>query len=256
MKNSRNTCGFVLKIAEHGESDKLVTLYSRDVGRMTGIAKGARKSKQRFVNKLELFSSLKVLYRPPRVHGGLHVLDDAELLNARLPLRLEYRRYAVAIHLSELFLRFTRENDPDAHLYELLRWTLDLLSVDKAPLKIMVFSYLHLLAASGYRPELDRCGSCRHPITPGRTYTLIAASGSLLCDACQPPQRHVQHRLSVQTLHILTRAQTMNLERLGRLQLPRHAVIEAMNALHHYTLHLLQQDIHSWRINRLLLDER
>ncbi len=62
----QSTCAIVLKVAEHGEADKLVTCYSRELGRMTGLAKGAKRSSRRFVNKLEEFSLLQLFYRPPR----------------------------------------------------------------------------------------------------------------------------------------------------------------------------------------------
>ncbi|NOQ45602.1 MAG: DNA repair protein RecO, partial [Desulfobulbaceae bacterium] len=83
---SRRTRGIVLSVSAHGESDKLVTFYSPDLGRSTGIAKGAKRSKQRFVNKLEEFSLLQIMYRPSR-GSGLLFLSEAELDRAFLSLR-------------------------------------------------------------------------------------------------------------------------------------------------------------------------
>lgn len=251
--NTCSTCGFVVRIAEHSESDKLVTFYSPELGRITGIAKGAQSSKKRFVNKLEPFSHLRLLYRPPRDPAGLYFISEAELLCAHLPLRMDFRRYAAAMHLCELLLRFTRENDPDPRLYALLQWALTALCADKAPQKIMVFFHLRLLEAIGYRPELDQCGLCGQPVIPGHAYALAPGGGLLACNACNPLGSRVTPRLSVQTLRLLASAQSTALERLTRLQLSRQGVIEAMDALHYYTLHLLQQDIHSWTATRSLL---
>jgi DNA repair protein RecO (recombination protein O) len=242
----------VLKVAEHGESDKLITLYSLELGRVTGIAKGARKSQKRFVNKLEEFSLLRFFYRPPRGTAGLYFISEAELLCANLPLRLDYRRYAVAIHFCELLLRFTRENDPDSRLYRLLHWTLAALCVDKAPFNILVLAHLHLLCATGYRPVLDRCGACGQPITSRCRYILIPMNGSLVCTACDPLPSDPRPKLSIQTLRVLLTAQSSSLERLSRIQLSRTTALEALEALHTYTLHLLQQDIHSWQVVRAL----
>ena len=82
---AQTTRGYVLHIAGYGEADKLVTLYSNDLGRFTAIAKGALKSKQRFVNKLEPYSLLSLFYLPPRTSSGLYFLEEAELLAANLP---------------------------------------------------------------------------------------------------------------------------------------------------------------------------
>lgn len=248
----RSTCGIVLKISDHGESDKLVTLYSSDLGRVTGIAKGAKRSKQRFVNKLEEFSHLQILYRPPRGPAGLLFISEAELLCAHLSLRKIFQRYVAAMYISELLLRFTRDNDPDPQLYALLQWALVSLDNADAPQKIAALYHLQLLAAVGYRPELQRCSNCRHPVGPGRTFLFIPGSGSLLCSSCHHQRGPHYNRLSIQALKFLASAQIVTLERLNRLQLSGQTAAEAMDALYHYTFHLLQQDIHSWQAMRTL----
>ena len=57
---AQDTEAIVLDCRDHGESDKIVTFFCLDAGRLAGIAKGANRSKRRFVNKLELFSSLQL----------------------------------------------------------------------------------------------------------------------------------------------------------------------------------------------------
>lgn len=247
----QSTCGFVMHVAVYGETDKLVTLYSQTLGRMTAIAKGALKSRQRFVNKLELYSHLRVFCQPPRNGSGLHLLKEAELLDAHLTLRQDYRRYIAAAHFGELLLRFTREHDPDPDLYALIAWTLHALCDNGQPLKIMVFALLHLLGLLGYRPELTRCCQCRSAVHAGQTYLLLPGSGALLCERCYPGSTPFP-RLSVQTLRALAGAQSTRLERLKQRQLTQHNIYEALNALHTYALHLLQQDIHSRRLLWLL----
>ena len=249
----RSTCGIVLKISEHGESDKLVTLYSYDLGRVTGIAKGAKRSRKRFVNKLEEFSSLQIFYRPPRGLTGLLFISEAELLCAHLSIRNDFRRYICAMYITELMLRFTRDNDPDPRLYALLKWAFASLNFDDAPQKIAALYHLQLLDLAGYRPELDRCFNCQHPVGPDRTFMFSPGNGSLLCSACHhghsgPNCNHI----SVQTLKFLARAQITSLDRLNRLQMSGTTAAEALESLYHYTFHLLQQDIHSWQAVRSL----
>jgi DNA repair protein RecO (recombination protein O) len=248
----RSTCAIVLKIVDHGESDKLVTFYSNNLGRITGIAKGAKKSRHRFVNKLELFSRLQMLYRPPRNPSGLLFISEAELLCAHLSLRTSFQRYVAAMYICELLLRFTRDSDPDPQLYALLQWALVSLDHADTPQKITALYHLQLLAVVGYRPEIQQCGHCGHPVGPGRSYLFIPGSGSLLCSACHHQQGPHSSRLSVQALKFLASAQMVPLERLNRLQLSRQTAAEAMEALYHYTFHLLQQDIHSWQAMRAL----
>ncbi len=249
----RSTCGIVLKISEHGESDKLVTIYSYDLGRVTGIAKGAKRSRRRFVNKLEEFSSLQIFYRPPRGLTGLLFISEAELLCAHLPIRKDFRRYICAMYIIELMLRFTRDNDPDPRLYALLKWAFASLNFDNAPQKIAVLSHLQLLNLTGYRPGLDRCFNCQQPVGPDRTFIFLPSNGSLLCSACHRGHSGPNdNKISVQTLKFLARAQIASLDRINRLQLSGTTATEALESLYHYTVHLLQQDIHSWQAVRSL----
>lgn len=249
----RSTCGIVLNISEHGESDKLVTLYSHDLGRVTGIAKGAKRSKKRFVNKLEEFSSLQIFYRPPRGLTGLLFISEAELLCAHLSIRKDFRRYICAMYISELMLRFTRDNDPDLQLYALLKWAFASLDIEDVPQKIAALYHLQLLDAAGYRPQLDRCLNCQQPVGPDRTFIFLLGNGSLLCSECHPGHSGLKcNHISVQTLKFLARAQVSSLERLNRLQLSRTTIAETLQSLYHYTFHLLQQDIHSWQAMRSL----
>ncbi|WP_240194732.1 DNA repair protein RecO [Desulfobulbus rhabdoformis] len=243
----QKTNGYVLHVGRYGEADKLVTLYTQDRGRITCIAKGAYKSKQRFVNKLEPYSHLCLFYQTPRTPSGLFFLQEAELLQSHLPLRQDSRRYLAASHFSELILKFTQEQDPEPALYQLLAWTLAQLSQASVPLKISAFSQVHLLSVLGYQPNLQTCGRCHQPVTPPSTYLLLPGNGTLLCSNCDA-QASLTMRLSVQTIRTLDRVQSTSFERLPRLQLTPQGVLEALNGLHNYLLHLLQHDIHSWQL--------
>ena len=242
--------GIVLRVAAHNESDKLVYLYSRERGRVTGLAKGALNSSRRFVNKLEEFSLLQMGYRPPRGGSGLLLLTDADLLRSHLTLRQHYHRYVTAMYLCELVLRSTREEDPDPGLFGLLRWALGSLDEGAGALRTAALFHLLLLTHSGYRPSFSHCVLCQTMIHPARTFALLPGSGGLLCSVCQPPSRSNHNRLSIQTLKILNSAQTGGPEWLSRLRFPEHAAAEALDALSQYSLHLLQQDVHSWKALR------
>ena len=84
-KQQIESAAIVLDCRDHGESDKIVTFFCRDIGRITGIAKGAKRSKKRFVNKLEIFSSLCIQHTLPQ-NGRLAFIAEAELLDGFITL--------------------------------------------------------------------------------------------------------------------------------------------------------------------------
>lgn len=249
------TRGIVLHVTDHSEADKIVTFLSPDLGRVAGIAKGAKRSQKRFVNKLEEFSLLQILYRPAR-GDGLLLLSEADLENAHLPIRTHYERYVAAMHAAELVLRFTREHDPDPAIFTLLAWALQSLTDGREPLAVAVYFQLRLLGLAGYEPLLDRCGFCGTGVTNGGRYALHAGRGALVCARCQEMQPAALLTLSVQTLKFLHHAQHADLQNLARLCLSRHNALEALTILHRYSQHLLQHDIHAWRqVRRLAGDQ-
>jgi DNA repair protein RecO (recombination protein O) len=238
--------GIVLKVTGHGESDKIVTFYSPDLGRTAGIAKGAKRSKQRFVNKLEEFSLLDITYRPSRT-GGLLFLSRAELKNPFLSLRTLYRRYIVAVLACELIIRFTGEHDSDPEIFSLLLWHLDAVDRGMPPLAATALFHLRLLGACGYRPELSRCSSCGHKVDGSRSFALQPVNGSLVCSSCNSHVRQSGFGLTLQTIKFLQTAQQMDLKHLERLQMSIPSARETLQVLYRYSQHLLQRDIHSWR---------
>lgn len=245
---NRRSHAIVLKVTAHGESDKIVTLYSPDLGKITAIAKGAKRSKKRFVNKLEPFTLLHIFYRQPK-RGSLLFLSEAELIDAYLSLRTSYPRYVTAMFINELVQRFSGEHDPDPAVFTLLTWAFDSLDNENPPAKTAALFLLLLLGLCGYQPQLDCCSSCRRSLeqTKSRFFTLYPGNGTLVCGYCHKIRPDSTLTLSLQTLKFLHSAQQMQLQQLNRLQLPMKTTNESLHALYNYSRHLLQQDIHSWK---------
>ncbi len=241
------TSALILRTADYGESDKLITFYSPDLGRATGIAKGAKRSKKLIVNKLETFTLLTITCRL-RNTSGLVFISEAELDNSYLLLRQDYRRYTAATLISELVVRLTRDQDPDDDIFQLLLWALNSLESAKSPLQTAALFNLRLMELAGYRPELEQCGSCNKQIDSGQNYIIHPASGALLCMKCSKEQGFGQATaFSLQTIKFMQKGQRSILERLDRLHLPPKVIHEALHLLYKYTRHLLQQDIHSYK---------
>lgn len=241
----KSSQAIVLNITAHGESDKIVTLYSNELGKITAIAKGAFRSKKRFVNKLEIFTSLHVMYRQPS-RGSLFFLSQSELLKPRISLRTAYPRFIAAAYINELIQRFNTDNDPDPGLFKLLDWALDSISTDGSPLKTATLFLLRLLDICGYKPFLRQCRSCRKMPRQNIKFTLSPSNGSITCNYCLNVREDSSFTLYPRALNFLNHGQQTELCRLSRLDLPMSDCFQAINALHHYSVHLLQQDIRSW----------
>ena len=249
MKSGR-TLAVVIAVSTYGESDKIVTFYSKDNGRMAGIAKGAQRSMKRFVNKLELFTALEILYTNSR-NSSLVMIDQAELTNHFPLIRCNYNRFTAAALISELILHWTRENDPDERIFELLIWALTSLEDTRRPANwIVILFNIKLFTLLGYHTNLDGCSECGTLTPEDSPYRFSSVSNSLICNRCSKSShnggQHPGQIFSLSTARFLQKAQEMPLNKLGRLHFTPAVVNEALTMLKNYGSSILQRDVSSW----------
>ena len=242
---ARETEAIVLDCFGHGESDVILTFLSRDAGRLSAIAKGAKRSKKRFVNKLELFSFLHITYQTSP-NRSLSLLSDAELHSSFLNIRRNFHLYITASVLREFLLIAVREGETDDRLFRLSLWALHNIDRQLQPLAILALFLINFYEIIGYRPDFNTCSSCNSLTTVNRRYSFDTTTGGLICPDCsQPGQRLI--RLSQGTIKMLRSAQIQPLERLHRLKISGNILQESLSLLHDYGKQLFQREIISWK---------
>ena len=250
----RETDGVVLDSRDHGESDLILTFFCRDSGRTTAIAKGARKSLKRFVNKLELFSFLHLTLRQ-RTTASLAYLEEAELHAGFITLRQEVSRYTAASVIREVTLLATREGEADERLYALLLWALHQLDKGMPYLRPVMLFLLLFHDYIGYRPGLSRCDRCGVAAAANRDFAFSIISGGLVCDRCQPLSGQGGIRLQADTIGLLSACQDRSLQQLATVEIAEASLYEGLNILHRYARHVLGRDIISWPMLRTTLKQ-
>jgi DNA repair protein RecO (recombination protein O) len=154
------TEALVLRAVDFGESDRIVHLLVPDAGRLTAIAKGARRSVRRFPGTLDLFNHLRVQVERRR-SSGLARLEQATLIEPFTPLRRSPARFALGCYLLELLDRLAPEGAARADGRRLFSFALAALRTVATPRRIdsrlRTLLELRALDALGLRPELNRC---------------------------------------------------------------------------------------------------
>ncbi|NOT33558.1 MAG: DNA repair protein RecO [Candidatus Eisenbacteria bacterium] len=177
------TEGVVIRAFALGDTSRIVVVYTRDLGLIKLVAKGARKAPSRFGFALEplSFSRFVLYYKPDR---DLQLVSQAETIEAMGSSIGSLERLAHAEAALELIDRLVWGEEPHAELYDLLRATLG--QLERAPigaLAAVTLAYqLQVASLLGYRPRLDRCASCGQPISPRRVFSPVR--GGMLCDRC------------------------------------------------------------------------
>ena len=236
----------VLDCRDHGESDKIITFFCQHLGRLTGIAKGAKRSQKRFVNKLEIFSALKVFHTLPH-SGRLAFISEAELVDGFMTLRTDITHYTTASVIREMVLLATKELEGDDFLYPLLTWSLHHLNSGKNPTPVLIFFLIRFFTIIGYSPNLSTCMDCCCSLDQSNYFSFHIQNGGVLCHRCNREKQSNRIRLSHGTLRTLDMALKQPLELLPRLQISEQSRQEALHFFHLYAKQLFQREIISWK---------
>lgn len=241
-----DTDAIVLDCIDHGESDLIVTLFCRDRGRIAAIAKGAKKSKKRFVNKLELFTFLRVNYQQKDIQS-LAFLAEADIHTSFLNIRKSLGLYTTASVIREFLLIAMREGEVDLKVFRLSLWALHQLNLSNQPQAILALFLVRFFDCVGYRPDLENCHVCNSTVRVHTSYSFDITGGGLICSNCSSNGPKVMP-VSSGTIKLLHAAQDQPLEKLHRLKLSGPLLREALTLLHSYGRQLFQRDIASWKL--------
>lgn len=170
----------VLRHSDWGEADRILTLFTRQAGKLRAIAKGARKLHSRKAGHLEPFTRVKLLLAKGR---DFWIITQADTIDAYPAVREDLLRTGYAAYLCELLDRFTQEEGQSIPLFEELAQGLGRVAALEDPFVTMRYFELRLLDHTGYRPQLFQCVSCAAEIQAEDQY-FDPGSGGVVCPRC------------------------------------------------------------------------
>ncbi len=200
----------VIRRTNLGEADRIVTLFTRDQGKLAAVAKGARKPKSRFGGRLELFTHVRVLLAVGRT---LDVVSQVEVIDPFASLRESLTRVGYASLVAEAVDRATADREPSPEIFSLVRTSLELIRDGDDHLAAIWFAG-QLLLAIGYGPIFERCVVCGRPLQGPCTFS--HALGGTLCerDRGRDPRAVAMAPVMRKTLEFLFHATPAVLPRL------------------------------------------
>jgi len=177
--HSEKLQAFVLSSLDYGDSDRIVSLFTLEHGRVKAFARGARKSRKRFGPALEPFARIDA---QARIKEGLSSLQQADIVCIYPAIRADLERIAHALYACELVDSITPEGHPLPRLYRLLAAYLDRLESETAVEGDRRFFEINLLNILGYRPALETCSRCDSPF--GEAGAWLQDDGEQVCRFC------------------------------------------------------------------------
>ena len=180
----------VLSTRVFGESDKIVRFFTLESGKLTGIAKGGKKSQKRFMNTLELFNVINLEYFEKSGRSMVRI-DNADLVEANMDIGSSYIKMCIASFFAEFVDRLTKEKERNDRLFHLLSQSLNRVKFVEFTRSDILYYQLQTLDHLGFMPNFKTCVQCgRH--LEGRELTFFSTErGGAVCPPCS---RSVPHR--------------------------------------------------------------
>jgi DNA repair protein RecO (recombination protein O) len=213
--------GVVLRRRDLGEADRLLTVFSREFGKLHLIGKGARRPSSRKAGHLEIFTRLRLVAARGR---DLDVITQVDALDLYPNIRNDLDLVGQAAYLVELVDRFTIDEEAHEALFSQLTGGLELLDQGRAAHNVIRYFEMRMLESVGYRPELFHCVSCGEEVRPEAQFFSFD-QGGVMCRRCGG--EHPDSRpLSLQGLKVLRHVQRNPYSKVEALQIGKAVRLE------------------------------
>ena len=240
------TDGIVLRSLAYGESDLIMTFFTDGFGKLKGIAKGARRSKKRFVNALDLFSRSDIVFSRKNTEG-LALIEACDVKEHYSGIRESLDGTLVATYFVDLVDQFSSEGKMDAALFKELHEFLGLIGSGNSTETLIRIFELRLLKRVGYEPVLDHCLACKTAIHDIGTPAFSVHEGGIFCERCAPAKPETL-AASCGTCRTLLMGRDMDLLKIGRLLLSGKTEMESRVILARFIRHLLGKELNSFKV--------
>ena len=227
-----------MRSVDHGESNRILTLFTLEKGKLSGMARAARKSRRRFGGTLEPFALIEISIK--RGNTNLYHIEKATLVDAYLNLATDLGKINAAAFILEIVREVTPEQQPDPKIFNLIKTVMSLLSTapKSATNSVLTAAILQLLSLAGLSVTVDRCNGCGQPVPEGRKVQFNPARGGIICTPCGGgPQI-----LSEQAAHTLRVLHAAPLESSPQVTLSSDVALELQAVLKdHIEYHIERQ---------------
>lgn len=231
----------ILRHSDYGEADRLLTVYSAQLGKTRALVKGARKITSRKAGHLEPFTHVKLQLAKGR---DLPLVTQADTIEPYLALREDLLLTSQASYIIELLDRFTYEDGSEnSAIFHLLTDTLARLASGADPWVATRYYEMRLLDYLGFRPQLFECANCRREILPEDQFFSYSAGG-VICRNCAPHLTGLKP-ITVDTLRYLRHFQRSQYADAARALPTESTRAQAEDLMQGYFTFLLERELNT-----------
>ena len=207
MKNGVTVSGIVLSSMPIGEYDRRISLLTKELGKISVFAKGARKQKGAFLACTQSFATGEFTVFP----GKAYTLIGADIKNYFPEFRTDFEKMSRGMYFCEVTGFFAQEGLDESARVKLLYVTLKALADGKFnPMLLKTVFDLRILVEEGEGPFVTGCVNCGKPYVSRETHFGLH-EGGLLCNDCYAADSMPVHEGTVRALQHICGAETEKL---------------------------------------------
>jgi DNA repair protein RecO (recombination protein O) len=225
----------ILRLVDFSETSAVVTMFTRDFGKISALAKGARRLKGPFESALDLLAICRVVF----IHKSTDALDlltEAKLERRFRAAARDLSRLYAGYYVAELLTALTDDSDPHPDLFDASIRVLANLDGNQPVAETVLAFEMAALRLLGHMPSWEQCAGCGRPLPNTARVAFGQLAGGVLCAACRPGQRQVAS-LQRETIDILRQYATAPVTKLEPLPPRRRGEIRGV--MNHYLANLL-----------------
>jgi DNA repair protein RecO (recombination protein O) len=235
--STEKASAIVIRTVEFSETSLVVTLFTREFGKIGALAKGARRLKGPFESALDLLALCRIVFLH-KSSDALDLLTEAKLLRRFRPAGHDLSGLYAGYYVAELLGELTDEDDPHPELFDLADETLVALAAGESVAKWVVRFELGALRLLGHIPSLGACAECGVTVVPAGRVAFGQLDGGVLCPACREGKNQVV-LVSAGVLRAMTQLADPDRQAWRRLEMNARSLGELRGLLNHYFTHLL-----------------
>ncbi|REK10902.1 MAG: DNA repair protein RecO [Planctomycetota bacterium] len=236
--SSEKATAIVLRVIEFSETSSVVTLFTREFGKVRGLAKGARRPKGPFESALDLLALCRIVFLR-KSSDSLDLLTEAKLERRFRPAGGNLSKLYAAYYVAELLNELTDDYDPHPGLFDAADATLvSFASAGEDVASALVHFELTALRETGHLPTLAACAACGRDVEATGRVPFSQRAGGVLCKSCRSGQKQI---ISVSSSVIAALARMAGEDRPSSSGggLDARTYGELRGVLNHYWTHLM-----------------
>jgi len=235
--STEKTLAIVIRVVEFSETSCVVTLFTRDFGKIGALAKGARRPKSPFESALDLLAICRVVFIR-KSSDALDLLTEARLERRFRAAARDLTRLYAGYYVVELLREMTDEGDPHPELFDAALETIVDLDGEGEVLACVLRFEMNLLRLLGHLPTWDACAGCGQAAVEGPRVAFGPLAGGVLCGRCRAGQRQVIS-VSAGVIRTLQRFADADPDSWRRTVIDRRQRGEIRGLMNHYMASLI-----------------